>query len=980
MKKITLYVLLTLGAVSVHANRTITTATLDGSASTIVEPSASITALVNVTTNNTGGNNNWQSTAWRIGGGAYTCVNHNNHNNSGSYSESFAITAPAVTGTYSVDFIAYSNNGCSSDASNTYTINDGVKVISPPIINTCGTENFSEYNASVPLTANWNIITATNYTPNVQNGRLILSNTTPAVSTALTLRGSLPASNNYLEITFQSFAYGGNGADGMTVTLSDASVTPAAGAFGGSLGYAQKSNPGSDCTTVGGCPGFAGGWLGFGLDEYGNFSNPTEGRIGGPGARVDSFSIRGAGSGLSGYDYITGTTTLSPGIDNTTGTPANPLPGHYYRLLIDTRNSSTLVKVERDTGSGYTSIIPWTDATQAAAAPTDYLLSLTSSTGASTNYHAADNFTLKALSCGTIQIIPPSIRGQFDAWDTFRSLSDRTISTKIVAKAFDLNISSLDASRSTLQDYNGTVCVRLTNNADQNLTGWNKLLFNNVKSMPTTFTLNRAIGGSDSAGVDIHWKNSVDTTCPLTLETDTADSSDRFAVRPKTFAISSSNAIAGSDFNLTFTAPNFGLTASSDYNETVGNSFDVTYAEHNASCISGIFNTPINSGWSFSNGSKKLTTRYNEVGIIDINISDTAKACNSKFARIDCDDADVSGFYTAVNDLSIGTAQTQIAIKLHHFDLNATLLNANSGAFTYLSNDLNMSSMLNLKVTAQNEQNGTTLNYDKNCYAKATTLNLPHSIVPAPLTTVLYHENLSSSDGNISKSIPISLPFAKTIFTQGIAPLNLLINFDRNRSAPLNPFDFNISNATLTDSDAVIGTATPQGSATFVYGRARAYDIKTDQSTAPSPIELEIYSRTPTGYVSGMPQNVLYWYRNTNHGLTSQGSVLHGGFNAGVTDPNINASSTPSNGVQNIYVTSSTHQTVHLDINPWLWYSPTYDYDYNGDCTKHPCFDYQFFGTSSGSFNGVNSGTFQGADFTLTPAKTIIKKGVKVFR
>jgi hypothetical protein len=129
-----------------------------------------------------------------------------------------------------------------------------------------------------------------------------------------------------------------------------------------------------------------------------------------------------------------------------------------------------------------------------------------------------------------------------------------------------------------------------------------------------------------------------------------------------------------------------------------------------------------------------------------------------------------------------------------------------------------------------------------------------------------------------------------------------------------------------------------------------------------------------------MPQNTLHWYRNLNHDATAQGSVLRGGFSAGTTDTHVNVSSAPLDGLQNITVTSSTDQTVHLDISPWLWYSPTYSYNYNGDCTKHPCFDYQYFGTSTTNLTGVNSGTFQGADFTLTPAKTIIKKGVKVFR
>lgn len=853
----------------------------------------------------------------------------------------------------------------------------------PPVLNTCAIEDFSQYSISFPFTNNWSIIKQQNYTPQVVNGSLMLTSLGGNIATGVTLNGSLPASNNYLEITFQSFAYGGTGADGITLTLSNAAVVPVAGAFGGSLGYAQKT----------GINGFAGGWLGFGLDEYGNFSNPTEGRSGGPGFRVDSVAVRGSGSGTTGYPYIAGTTTLTPGIDQSGTTPA---PGHWYRMSIDTRNTGTLIKVERNTnnaGTGtYTPLIDWTNATQAAAAPTNYRLSLTGSTGGSNNYHITDNFTLKAINCGTITIVAPTPSNRFDAWDSFRSISDRNISTKIVGKPFNLTVASLNSSNNALQDFNGTVCATIVNHAGTAISGWNKLLFNAVPSVTSTFTLNRAIGGNDNAGVKLIWKKDVNEACPLINETNSTISSDRFAVRPASFAISAPNAVAGSDFNITFTAPNFSTTASTDYNETVGNSFDLSYFEHNTSCLQGSFTPAINSGWSFINGSKPLTTRYSEVGVVDINISDISKACNLKYANIDCDDADVTGFYNALTDLPIGIKQAQITVKPHHFDLNATLVNSGSGVFTYLSTDLNMSAKLDINVTAKNEQNVTTLNYDKGCYSKTTSLTLPHSVVPNPLTTILVHENLSNIDTNITKSNPISLSFNKTIFTQGSAPLNLLINFDRSRSAPLNPFDFNLSNATLTDSDGVIGTTIPKGTATYVYGRARAYDIKTDQSSAPNPIELEIYSSSSTGYVSGMPQNVLYWYRNLNHTNVAQGSILNGDdysttTNTGVSSTiSINPSFyTPSNGLHSIVINNPdaiSHATVHLNIPTWLWYSTVNNYDFTDGtkCTQHPCFDYQFFGSSTAGTIGVNSGTFQGSDFNLAPAKTNINKGVKVFR
>lgn len=838
-----------------------------------------------------------------------------------------------------------------------------------PSLNTCWVENF----ASANIANNWTIIKQDNYVPQVVNGKLMLTNNSGNIATGMTLGGQLPADNNFLSIEFEQNAYGGTGADGITLALSNAAITPIAGAFGGSLGYAQKT----------GINGFAGGWLGFGMDEYGNFSNPTEGRsLIGPGARSDAFAIRGSGSGTTGYDYIAGTTTLSPGIDVTTS--STPAPGHKYRLSINTYNAQTWVKVERDTtgtGSSYSTIINWADATQSAISPQNFRLSLTGSTGGSTNYHSVDNFTLKASDCGTIgQLInPPS--SLFDAWDTFRSISDRNISTKIVNKPFSLTIAALNSSGTAFQDFNGTVCATLVNQAGSTIaTAIAPLLFTNQHTSTASFSLNRAIGGSDSAGIKLYWKKNVNTTCPLTGEDNTTIASDRFAIRPASFALITNNAVAGVDFNVSFSAPIFGAsTPSSDYNESVGSSFDVTYAEHNASCVLGTFNPVLNSSWSFSNGSKALRTRYNEVGVVDINISDAAKLCNSKFARVDCNDGDVTGFYTALSDLPIGTTVAQIAIKPHHFDLNTTLTNVNGGAFTYLSTDLNMSAKLDLNVTAKNAEGNTTKNYDKGCYAKTTTLTLPHSVVPTPLTKIFYTENLSGINTNVSASSDLNLSLPSTIFTQGAAPLSLNLNFDRNSSKPLNPFDFTFSNSSITDADNVTGSNIPSGTATFLYGRARAYDIRTDQSPTLNPVELEVYSSSPASYVIGMPQNVLNWYRNLNHNLALQGSVLRGGFSAGATDNNINVSPSPLNGLHSIGITSSTHQTVHLDINPWLWYSPSANYSYTGACTMHPCFDYQFFGTAINS-SGVQSGTFQGADFNLAPAKTIIKKGVKVFR
>lgn len=232
---------------------------------------------------------------------------------------------------------------------------------------------------------------ATAFTPAIVDNRLRLTPNRGNVATAAALQRLFPGEGNYIQVQFKYYAYNGNGADGIALILSDAKQTPQPGGYGGSLGYAQLNST----------SGFAGGWLGIALDEYGNFSSPTENRKGGPGLRKDSVSIRGSGSGLDGYRYLGGTpANLNPGVDSASST--TPAPGHTYRLTIDARNSGqALVTVERDTGSGFT-VLPGLESFNIVGRenqvpiPEEMYLSLTGSTGGSNNIHEVDDLQVCA--------------------------------------------------------------------------------------------------------------------------------------------------------------------------------------------------------------------------------------------------------------------------------------------------------------------------------------------------------------------------------------------------------------------------------------------------------------------------------------------------------------------------------------------------------------------------------------------------------
>ncbi|MER5619667.1 putative Ig domain-containing protein [Streptosporangium sp. NPDC002544] len=133
------------------------------------------------------------------------------------------------------------------------------------------------------------------------SGKLRLTNATTSKEGGLFGAVSVPASQG-LDVTFNTYQYGGSGADGIAFVL--AAVDPAnpkspanIGQSGGALGYSGTSS----------VVGMAYGYLGIGLDVYGNFSSSTYQGTGctnlsGTGVRVPGqVVIRGPGNGTVGY-------------------------------------------------------------------------------------------------------------------------------------------------------------------------------------------------------------------------------------------------------------------------------------------------------------------------------------------------------------------------------------------------------------------------------------------------------------------------------------------------------------------------------------------------------------------------------------------------------------------------------------------------------------------------------------------------------
>ena len=458
----------------------------------------------------------------------------------------------------------------------------------------CDTFGRTALNPSTIFGANWIPSTSddTGILPRIVNsGRLRLTDNTGNNAKAVTAPGIFPAAGNYISVEFQLYAYNGSGADGVAVTLSDYAAPAVPGAFGGSLGYAQKT--GTDCGKAGGCPGFAGGWIGVALDEFGNYSNPTEGRIGGPGAVAQSIGVRGSGSGATGYNWLGGRTGVSPNIDSRASSTA--APGHTYQVIVDARQympqtKIAAVQVNRDSGSGYISQVNipnvYTVNASQAVVPANWQISFTGSTGGSTNIHEIGSVRICAQT-----VYPPGggTASDFNAIDegygnasaspfvAVQNYLNGHIYTKLMGVPFKLNVAALDKNQiQNTYAFSGTksVTVKLVDNSDGAC-----VLDDTQANYCSTTCKNRAAVASQTmsfAAADKGQKRSADFTINTAYKnlaaiisdgTVTACATDGFAVRPTGIdpVVSSANGsgtagtpifkAGGDKFRLTATIP-----------------------------------------------------------------------------------------------------------------------------------------------------------------------------------------------------------------------------------------------------------------------------------------------------------------------------------------------------------------------------------------------------------------------------------------
>jgi uncharacterized repeat protein (TIGR01451 family) len=213
-----------------------------------------------------------------------------------------------------------------------------------------------------------------------------------------------------LLVQFDDATWGGNGADGYSVFLFDAGVpTFNIGAFGGSLGYAQKLPP----TVNPAVPGVSGGYVGIGVDEFGNFASGSEGRYQGTSFSPNTITVRGSVVGFGGgATGATSGTTSYPWIATSgnngslwyNGTTRPDQTSTNYRKVIISISPAPNPVLNAWVQFGYNTTpvqMVTNQALPAISASQQLQVGFGASTGSSTNYHEVRNLLITTLNQST---------------------------------------------------------------------------------------------------------------------------------------------------------------------------------------------------------------------------------------------------------------------------------------------------------------------------------------------------------------------------------------------------------------------------------------------------------------------------------------------------------------------------------------------------------------------------------------------------
>jgi len=576
------------------------------------------------------------------------------------------------------------------------------------------------------------------------------------------------------------------------------------------------------------------------------------------------------------------------------------------------------------------------------------------------NYHEMVN------RCSPFTPETTYLTGPFDAWDTFRNINDRNISTKIAAKPYEITIASLNAEQSATELKAGIDITYSLVDKDTNVKVAGPFPFNaaalasiNTSAPFPVPTAHKRVGVefevcADYNGTAYTFYSHGDLQCsggnalpPVQADTAPGDvryrlfyASDLFAIRPDSFVITfntSGELTSGIEYNLTVQALDAGGASTVNYNQ---DSADITktsnlYLKDNSPDTGLMDGNSTFTDAIFIDGVDTIPVSFDNVGQVGIHFEDT------NWAMIDADDSpsncnDTHTFNGYSNEAGLedacfdGEGALTTFIPDHFRVDGITLTNHRGGYFTYLSNDLNMSAHVAVNITAENAAGATTTNFDANpqLYGNPVTVDLNVTDWNATLVTSLttadttnrhpFGQPLKVKDINTASSLGFS---AGTITSNA-----LMFNYTRTNNPPNIPLPFvvpgsdvNVTvDSTYTPSTVSgSGAGTGTGAAKFFYARAKSekgndyYDDVTISTTINTPIQVLIYCQTDTCLEAGpfvtITDTPSQWWIIEDHDQTLNDGNISLQLNPAVAGAAVN----PSDPNQVIISASSPNATIN---------------------------------------------------------------------
>ncbi|MEO1924231.1 MAG: hypothetical protein ABGX25_06955, partial [Nautiliaceae bacterium] len=325
--------------------------------------------------------------------------------------------------------------------------------------------------------------------------------------------------------------------------------------------------------------------------------------------------------------------------------------------------------------------------------------------------------------------------------------------------------------------------------------------------------------------------------------------------------------------------------------------------------------------------------------------------------------------------------------------------------FTYFDRDLNVYSLMEINITAENKDNEITKNYNVLCAAKPIEINITNKLSHTDNFEKLIYfytdaNDTNSSEANISvdSQIEYSIEYNESNFTtenNGSTKIVVYFNFDRNISNPINPLEVNVTEIKVKDENNVTGEVNLTDRLRYYYGNIKTVDIIATDDNIEANMTFLVYAKNGEDpLLPSSTKEVEYnWFINTIHG------DIDG--NISINEINISSGYAVSNDISGVSVSYAKVENggkLVVDVNrsdnnvdfavfhllsprfEWLWYSrfgEEYNISNGSSCKNHFCFTITW--ENGGEQGEVGSGDFEGKESNITKTNNK-RRGVKIYR